>query len=135
MEEMFRGAKVGDKVWDFLFGWGFVIGVDFGDEEYPISVEFNDKEQNIWYSYSGVRIGTGVPTLFWDEVKFVAPPKPKRKVKKELEGWLNIYYFSGEMFVKCYKTKAEAEADRYGDEERIEEARRIEVEVECEVEE
>lgn len=31
------------------------------------------------------------PCVFWDEVKIVPPPKPKRKVEKIVEGWINIY--------------------------------------------
>jgi hypothetical protein len=31
------------------------------------------------------------PTLFWDEIEIIPPPRPKSKVKKVVEGWVNFY--------------------------------------------
>ena len=31
------------------------------------------------------------PSYFWSEPQYETPPRPKRMVKKTLEGWLNIY--------------------------------------------
>lgn len=75
---MFKDAKVGDKVWSLLFGWGKVVR--FGDYpyvKYPVEVE-HDTGTNQWYSTAGQRRDDQNPTLFWNEVKIVPPPKPAK---------------------------------------------------------
>ena len=77
MTTTFENAKIGDKVWDFLSGWGEVIGV-CDSSNYPIRVAFLGGEVGT-YSTSGKRYKThNNPTLFWDEIKFEAPTQPPR---------------------------------------------------------
>lgn len=72
---MFKDAKVGDRVWDFLYGYGKVLEVDKNE----LWVEFEslciDKKRV--YIFDGELKGVGYPqTLFWDEIKFEIPKKP-----------------------------------------------------------
>lgn len=84
---MFSNAKVGDRVWS-RHGWGTIKIIDKVDVELPINVLFD--VGNYWYTINGKQFKTDIqPSIFWDEIKFEIPPKPKRKIKKE--GWVNIY--------------------------------------------
>ena len=93
-EAMFKDAKVGDKVWSVQEGWGEISQVDLGCE-WPVMVEFQKGRQRT-YAFDGREYPDHQhPTLFWDEVKIDPPPRPKRKVKRVLEGWVNIYPAEG----------------------------------------
>lgn len=74
MKQEFSDVKVGDKVWDFISGWGAVIGKD------PLSFKVNYGFYNKIYNYDGKIRSCINRTLFWDEVKITAPPKPKKLV-------------------------------------------------------
>ena len=85
---MFRNAKVGDRVWDFLKGWGTVIDTSW-DEDYPIFVKFDYEEFKTCFTYKGFADADDKnPTLFWDEIKFEIPEKSfdlKEFLKENLE--------------------------------------------------
>ncbi len=69
---MFSKAKVGDKVWDFLLGWGIVYEITKTNR--PIKVEFNNTCQD--YIIDGKINETDInPRLFWNELKFEIPSK------------------------------------------------------------
>ena len=83
-ETTFENGKIGDRVWDFLHGWGTIYSKD----ERSVVVLFpgyGKRRFDIAGDWDGVR------RLFWDEVKIVAPPRPKRKVTNTAEAWMNIY--------------------------------------------
>lgn len=83
---MFAEAKKGDKVWSFTGGWCNIVDTDYS-QAYPISTNHGHS-----YTLDGMILTTHWnPSLFWDEIKFEIPPRPKRKVKKVLHGWMNIY--------------------------------------------
>ena len=109
METTFENAKVGDRVWDFNLGWGKVIKVLKGDS-FPIEVRFyigegrSDYES---YTINGSELDNVRRTLFWDEIKFGIPTRPKRLVKKTVEYWGNIYKKSGCL----HDTKEEADRE------------------------
>ena len=92
----FSSAKVGDRVWSSRFGYGVVetvtstpIGLH-PNSDTKMGIKFDN--QWAWYLIDGKQNGhDAFPTLFWDEVKITPPPKPKRKVKKVVEGWVNLY--------------------------------------------
>jgi len=98
---MFADAKVGDRVWSIEFGWGRVINTNF-DHSFPILVEFEEKKFSVSYTPFGQRFLETKQTLFWDEIKFEIPAKPKKKVRKEF--FMNIYnpsdeyYYNGGLF-------------------------------------
>jgi len=81
MATTFENAKVGDKVWDFYYGWGKVtrIGVsEFGDTMAVLLwVEFNFNKRKA-YKPNGADVNANYRTLFWDEIKFEIPAQPLR---------------------------------------------------------
>jgi hypothetical protein len=86
---MFKDAKAGDRVWSVRRGWGSVKAIHEGG--YSIIVKFENCPELGSYGYDGMEFHHDVfPTLFWDEVKIVPPPKPKRKVKKVIEGYMQF---------------------------------------------
>ena len=71
---MFADIKVGDKVWDIRQGWGAVITL-MQCHTYPIEVRFENGYDT--YTRDGYCSLEDVnPSLFWDEIKLVAPQKP-----------------------------------------------------------
>lgn len=77
MTTTFENARVGDRVWCSINGWGIVSLIDKGSN-YPIEVYF-DNGQDDSYTFCGNAFVHSVwRTLFWDEVEIIAPPQPKR---------------------------------------------------------
>lgn len=111
MENNFKNAKVGDRVWDIIHGWGCVT--EYCDAMvsgiYVIFSIPKDSEDSsvtkIFYWFDGTvsrlyhQNGCDTRTLFWDEIKIKPPPRPKEKVKKTIKAWVNIIadegYFRG----------------------------------------
>ena len=90
-ETTFENAKVGDKVWDSVIGtWGYIKELKYG-EEFSIIVHFYGMGKERYYTQKGVSSYGQNQILFWDEVKFEVPVRPKRKVKKKVKSWANIY--------------------------------------------
>jgi hypothetical protein len=86
----FRDAKVGDRVWSMKWGWGDIRKINY---EYS-TVDYQSFKNNLLYKFNwdGRENSEDTsPTLFWDEVKIVPPPKPKSKVKKVIGGWTCYY--------------------------------------------
>lgn len=81
----FDNAKVGDRVWSSVYGWGKIVNID--DEElYPIVVHFS-YESNRRYTYQGYyRISRAYPELFWNE--FHIPNEEEDKKPFELLDFL-----------------------------------------------
>ena len=84
---MFSNAKVGDRVYDWIKGWGNIAYIDIGNvrgEE--IDVVFDDGGSIISYTVEGkFREDDANPSLFWDKPKFEIPEKPfnlKEEYKK-----------------------------------------------------
>lgn len=72
---MFRNAKVGDRVWDILKGWGTITSIS-EDNDYPIRVT---SDEHIWtiFTLDGKRTKEDInPSLFWDKIKYEIPKKP-----------------------------------------------------------
>ena len=85
---MFKDARVGDRVWSVSQGWGVIA--DINKSKYPVVVEFKESGTRRVFTYEGRWVATdSYPTLFWDEVKIVPPPKPVRIVKKT--AFINVY--------------------------------------------
>ena len=75
----FDGIEIGDKVWSFEYGWGTVVDI-LSDSFY---VEYNKYEDSVNYDFNGIRNLNKNQTLFWNEIKFEMPKKPKIKLKYE----------------------------------------------------
>jgi hypothetical protein len=88
---MFEDAQVGDRVWDFRYGFGEIILIA-QSKNYPLRVKFPYVDGAMTYTLDGKHYSNeAFLSLFWDEIKFDIPPSPKRKVKKIIEGWVNVY--------------------------------------------
>lgn len=88
-ETTFENAKVGDKVWSVEYGWGEIIEISN-----RVRVEFTRLAGYTGcksFDKHGRRLSEYNKTLFWDEIKIVPPERPKIKVKKKVEVWLNVY--------------------------------------------
>ena len=84
---MFKNARVGDKVWSFVDGWGRIIEIKSGS--FPINVEFEDNGKED-FSIEGKKLHEEkYPTLFWDEIVFEVPKKqlPDLKVDTQVIVW------------------------------------------------
>lgn len=75
MTTTFETAKVGDKVWCMMSGWGEIRGID-SSKDYPIAVYFAGDDFKT-YTVDGLYEADNLNrTLFWDEVVIDAPVKP-----------------------------------------------------------
>lgn len=106
---MFESAVVGDRVWSMLNGWGTILY--FGEKLNWFAVGFDDernREEDTQYYLDGKRSVDDIcPTLFWSEVQITIPSKPKKKVKKTIDIWINYYYIDNSYCVHSTKEKAE----------------------------
>jgi hypothetical protein len=112
---MFRNAKIGDKVYNYQRGeWGTITLVD-PDEEYPIIVVYPSRYDES-YTFDGCyNICYKNPVIFWDFVPPITPPpKPKQKVKvvKWVTMWgskiSELINCSKYIVLYCYDTEEEA---------------------------
>lgn len=72
---MFRNAKVGDRAYDILRGWGTIVAIK-QYTEYPICFKA-DIDSFCTFTFDGKRADIDIsPSLFWDEIKFKIPEKP-----------------------------------------------------------
>lgn len=95
---MFRNAKVNDRAWDMLRGWGTITHIA-PNEKCPIHF-VADVDSFSTFTFEGKRNSCDKnPTLFWKEIKFKIPKKPfdleneLRKLKiKEFKEFEENYY-------------------------------------------
>jgi len=100
----FDGIKVGDKVWHFEYGWGTVVELlkasDLDGKNFNPLNDFDlieIKFDNVYFGcgyfdLNGVAFySNGNQTLFWGEVKFEIPKKPKIELRKE-EYLIDVVY-------------------------------------------
>ena len=94
-ETTFENAKVGDKVWSPMYGWGVIddtlSSVPDGELIRVIFKEGGHTSCACWYERSGRLSDRAPQSLFWSKVNITAPERPKRKVQKTVEAWANIY--------------------------------------------
>lgn len=81
-------VRLGDEVWDVLYGWGEVTGLkDSMKNVYPIGVQFEGASR--WYTEDGkLHAHKENPTLFWQPIEFEIPKKPKKE--KVMSEWQPI---------------------------------------------
>lgn len=74
----FDEVKVGDRVWSFVIGWAVVDTVE--DDLFRVRYDIKGYD---YYTYDGVILcSKSNQTLFWDEVKFEVPQRPKIELKE-----------------------------------------------------
>ena len=76
MTTTFENAQVGDRVWDFNYGFGIISKID-KNSTYSILVNF-DKQDVCVFNKDGKIFSEVSRTLFWDEIKFKVPTQPQR---------------------------------------------------------
>lgn len=93
MENDFSAVKVNDRVFHVRYGWYVVRATPKTNNSYfEITVTDNLGNFTIKFTRTGRMDESDLnPSVFWDEIKIVPPSKPKRKVERAVEGWLNIY--------------------------------------------
>ena len=80
----FDGIKVGDKVWDFVYGYGKVVDANYLSD-FPIKVEFEESKNDNSYTKDGkVNYDTN-QTLFWGKLEFKDNSKSETELEKENE--------------------------------------------------
>ncbi len=86
--------KVGQDVFESQFGWVKINSINLEPQDpNPVSVVFSDG-QSCYYTLDGkLKESDPFPILFESPEAMIeyfktnAPPKPKKKVKKTVEGW------------------------------------------------
>jgi hypothetical protein len=87
MNETFKNAKVGSRVWSFTHGWGIVIKkFNFGINHFKLVVKFDLTDLKEEYRDDGRADIAENQTLFWDEVKFQTPERSVKQIK--VSGWV-----------------------------------------------
>ena len=75
-KKAFEDAQVGNRVWDFVLGWGTITSIK-EKSDFPLTVMFDCKEDYYIYTLEGKGYRSDLhPRLFWDEIKFEIPEKP-----------------------------------------------------------
>ena len=75
MTTTFETAKVGDKVWSLVHGWGVISRIE-SYSDYPIKVNFEKSFDS--FTFDGKLYASNKhQSIFLDEVKIIAPEKPK----------------------------------------------------------
>lgn len=97
-DDMFKNAKIGDRVWHICKGWAVIYFIN-KSSILPIKVEFNDGTTKS-FTVDGKEYNSDInPTLFWDEIKYSIPEKPfklsdelkKLEIKEFRRGYHNYY--------------------------------------------
>ena len=72
---MFKNAKVGDRVWDFIEQWGTIDDIKY-EHYHELEVKFDNGTKGL-YTLEGKEDDKDLnPRLFWNEIKFEIPEKP-----------------------------------------------------------
>lgn len=81
---MFTNAKIGDRVWNFLAGWGTITDINDG----IITVDYDDRYQGCeTFYFTGKKDKKDKnPSFFWAEIKY-AMPTPNLRVDTKVEVW------------------------------------------------
>lgn len=109
----FSNVKINDEVFHLCYGKCVVIAVPKKEHDY-FSITCIDAigKFDIRLTVTGRRNESDLnPCVFWDEVIITPPPKPKRKIEKIAEWWLNVYKDdeTNNLFFYDYKTKQNAD--------------------------
>ena len=116
----FADARAGDSVYSMVCGDGTIIAINRASM-HPLKVAFpnGDRVDYVLEGYDHIPIP--IQSLFYSKPIFDLPPPPKRKIKKVLEGWVNIYERSMalNLFSLFYSTRTAADSgantDRLGE--------------------
>lgn len=112
----FIDVKVGDKLWSFELGECEVTNFSLdksSDRTYAITAK-NQYGHTLFYTFNGrLFVDSKHQSLFWSEPTIIAPEKPKSRVTKTIERWVNVY--EDGCSTKAYTSKEEANKRAYYD--------------------
>lgn len=74
----FDNAKVGDKVFSTVYGWGVIILLSQLDQEFPIIVEFDTGKRKNYRDDGKNFFSEKYPNLYWNEVKLPTEEEDKK---------------------------------------------------------
>ena len=89
-ETTFENAKVGDKLWSFYGREWVTVEKICSNQKYCICLVFEDNSTEAC-TLEGETTEGSRQDIFWDEIKFEVPVRPKQKIKKKLKRWMNVY--------------------------------------------
>lgn len=103
---MFENAKVGDRVWSLVSGWGTIISLD-GLVKFPIVVRFDggNQENFNYHGYDGY--DNPQPVLYWNECKI--SQIVKRHISGKVYGCKYIDSFVRELRIRIISDRDIAE--------------------------
>lgn len=112
----FKNAKVGDKVWHIIHGWGKIVHIN-KDSAYGITARFtcpdNSCSFNSSYTFDGFAcIGHKCPSIYWNEIKLPTDNEDKKPfdlvefLKRNLEPEEFEYESNNYTLLYDYSTKA-----------------------------
>lgn len=84
----FKDAKVGDKLYSLLYGW--VTVKKLLDRCIVCTIDSAGNTRDWKYDGRYMLVGD-TQDLYWGKPEIIAPPKPRRKVTKIIERWVNVY--------------------------------------------
>jgi hypothetical protein len=109
----FNKAKIGDRVWSSIRGWGVIL--DNRAMHNVVLVEFVNNDQR-FYNLDGTRSSSDKDAeLHWEEFDIPETKPPRRKVTKWITGVYTqftknrIYIYGNNMYPKFYNSIVEAQ--------------------------
>lgn len=92
MTKNLEGAQVGDEVVLFRLGMkGNIWGIDTDALSYPIKVKWVDGHKESYTIDGRLTFADVIPSIGFALPKIEYAPRPKKKVRKELTVYVNIY--------------------------------------------
>lgn len=85
---------IGKTVYHLLYGEG-VIEDYYAGATFPVKVSFSSEHFNTFTANGFSLLNHSRPSIYWQPIEFDEPPKPKEKVTKTIEKWINVYEDGG----------------------------------------
>ena len=115
-ETTFENAQVGDRVYSFLGGSPDAYGRNATIQQLQTGNRFSlivRHDHGFWnecaFTIAGFPPSSTEQLLFWSKPEFQIPERPKRKVKKTVTMWQNIYAAETVIAGETWITRAEAD--------------------------
>lgn len=98
----FSNAKIGDRVWSSMFGWGTIEEIDL-KATYALLVSFDECDGKERYSlYGYCSISHLVPTLFWNEFHIPSDEEDRKQFNLVEFLQLNVSYVEHDISANNY---------------------------------
>jgi hypothetical protein len=116
----FDEVQRGDRVWDFVKGWGMVGITNSNTGRFQVIFDktiFHD----LWITKDGVLAAGSAQRVFWNEIKFELPQKPKsfKKIKVYLRLTVLTNSITGHSYIANIEGPYHYQPDKAYDYEQI----------------